>query len=103
MRNTATAVQERNREMGRLLQEARTRKRIPAAACAEKVGTSRRRYADMEDGTALIGAAELAVLSEFLEIPVQRIWPGACGVGGGQQVVVQAQRGETLQITVVPG
>jgi len=57
----------------------------------------------MEEGTARIGAAELVVLLEFLEIPAHRVWSGGEEPAGGRQVVVQAAPGETVRITVVQG
>jgi hypothetical protein len=59
-------IYECNREIGEILQEARTKKNIPLSTCAKVIGTSRRRYASMEQGEAMIGIAEMEVLMDFL-------------------------------------
>lgn len=74
MENMENKIQDRNREMGHILQEARCRKNITVKICAQLIGTSRRRYSAMECGEAIIGAAELEVLIDFLEIPRHRFW-----------------------------
>ncbi len=93
-------IQERNREIGQILQEARTQKNIPLSTCAELVGTSRRRYMAMEQGEATIGAAELEVLMEFFNVPVHKIWHGKNIVAVPRQILHEALSGETLQIVV---
>jgi transcriptional regulator with XRE-family HTH domain len=93
-------IQERNREIGRLLLEARIQKNISVTTCANLVGTSRRRYTAMEQGEATIGVAELEVLMTFLEVPTYRIWCGKDASVIPRQVVVEALPGETLQIVV---
>ena len=60
-------IQERNREIGRIVKEARSKKNISVTTCANLIDTSRRRYVAMEEGEAIIGIAELEVLIKFLE------------------------------------
>lgn len=91
-------IEARNREIGLILQEARKRKDIPITTCANLIATSRRRYTAMEEGVALIGAAELEVLVEFLEISAQMLWPAIPGVS--RKVALDAVRGDVLQITI---
>jgi transcriptional regulator with XRE-family HTH domain len=93
-------IQGRNREIGQILQEARTQKNIPLSTCAELVGTSRRRYMAMEQGEATIGAAELEVLIDFFNIPVHKIWPGKDTGAAARQITLEALPGEKLQIVV---
>ncbi len=93
-------LQERNRAIGQVLLEARSRKHIPVTRCAELLGTSRRRYVAMERGRAMIGAAELETLISFLEVPAHEVWKRSTASTGPQQVIVKAQPGETVQIVV---
>lgn len=93
-------LQERNRAIGQVLLEARSRKHIPVTKCAELLGTSRRRYTEMERGRATIGVAELEVLMDFLEVPSNKVWGKASSATGLHQVVLQALPGETVQIVV---
>ncbi len=93
-------IQERNREIGQILQEARTQKNIPLSTCAELVGTSRRRYMAMEQGEATIGAAELEVLMEFFNVPVHKIRHDKDTVAVARQITLEALPGEKLQIIV---
>jgi predicted transcriptional regulator len=51
-------LQERNREIGRILQEARVQQDVSVSTCASLVGTSRRRYSSLEAGEAATGIAE---------------------------------------------
>jgi transcriptional regulator with XRE-family HTH domain len=75
LENVATVLRERNRELGRILQEARQQKDLSLAACADQIGTTQERYAALEAGEAPIGAAELEVLVRFLGIPARQVWP----------------------------
>lgn len=93
-------ILERNREIGQILQTARLQKRIPIVACANAIGTSRRRYMSMEQGEAIIGVAELEVLIDFLDVPVHQIWHSNSTVAIPRQVTVRALPGEMLQIVV---
>ena len=74
--SAADALRERNREFGRILQEARLLKGMSLLACAGLIGTSSERYAALEAGESPIGAAELEVLVRYLEIPPRKVWPG---------------------------
>ncbi len=93
-------IQERNREIGEVLRETRLERNVPLAACANLVGTSRRRYMAMEQGETTIGLAELEVLMAFLQVPVQKIWHDRDTLIVPRQVVVEALPGERLQIVV---
>jgi len=91
---------DRNRELGRVLQDARRAKNVSVTRCAQLVGTSRRRYLAMERGEAIIGVAEFEVLLAFLEIPAQQIWGMQPDEGAMHHVRVRATPGETIQIVV---
>lgn len=91
---------ERNREIGRILQEARKKKDTPITTCAKLIRTSRRRYMDMEAGQAFIGVVELEVLMKFLEIPVHRVWHGGDTLLVTQPVILEAIPGEKMHIIV---
>ena len=93
-------IQERNREIGRVLQEARVQKDISVTTCANLVGTSRRRYTAMEEGETTIGMAELEVLMKFLEIPTNKVWHGKDTLTIPRQIILEGLPGETLQIVV---
>ncbi len=91
---------ERNREIGLVLREARTKKDIPITTCAKLIDTSRRRYIAMERGEAIIGVAELEVLMAFLEVPVEKVWHGKDTPVVSRQVMLEALPGQVLQIVV---
>ena len=90
----------RNREIGQILREARTKKDISVTTCAKLVRTSRRRYIAMEQGEAIIGIAELEVLMAFLEVPTEKVWQGKDIPSISRQVVLEALPGQVLQIVV---
>jgi transcriptional regulator with XRE-family HTH domain len=95
-------LRERSREVGRLLQEARIRRRVSVTRCAELIGTSRRRYAAIESGNVGIEFAELELLAEFLDIPQHEFWRNTQGSERLQQLTVQALPGRAVQILIVP-
>ena len=92
MEDQGNKIQDRNREIGHILQEARSHKRITVTICAQLIGTSRRRYTAMECGEAMIGAAELEILIDFLEIPRHKIWR----VEGPDQILISVTPGKPL-------
>lgn len=94
------AMRERNREIGKILQEERKNKDIPITACAKLIHTSRRRYMDIEAGQAFISAVELEILMKFLEVPVQRVWHGRDTLLVRQPVILEAIPGEKMHIIV---
>ena len=91
---------ERNREIGRILQEARRKKDAPITTCAKLIHTSRRRYMDMEAGQAFIGVVELEVLMKFLKIPVQSFGYGEDTLLVTKPVILEAIPGEKMHIIV---
>jgi transcriptional regulator with XRE-family HTH domain len=98
MQTQEVRIQERNREIGRILQEARSLKNITVTICAQLIGTSRRRYAAMERGEAMIGIAELEVLMDFLNIPSHKIWQIVSGEGSTDRLFVPFTPGKPVQI-----
>jgi transcriptional regulator with XRE-family HTH domain len=93
---------ERNREIGRIVREARKTKGMSISTCTGSIGTSRRRYVAMEAGEAMIGIAELESLMRFLDIPAERIWPGPITGQLPSPVILQARPGERLYIVIQP-
>ena len=98
MQTQEIRIQERNRELGRVLQEARSLKNITVTTCAQLIGTSRRRYTAMERGEAMIGVAEWEVLMDFLGVPPHKIWQLANSAGGTDQLLVPFTPGKPVQI-----
>ena len=92
MEHMEDKIQERNREIGHILQEARSRRNITVTTCAQLIATSRRRYTAMECGETIIGAVELEILIDFLEIPRQKIW----SVEGPDHILIPFTPGKPL-------
>ena len=82
------------------MQGARTAKGLSVTKCAGSIGTSRRRYLAMEAGDVMIGIAELEALMQFLEIPVERVWPGPIAGPLPIPVILEARPGERLHIVI---
>ncbi len=95
-----TDLQERNREIGKALQQARKRMKKSIAACAAHLGTSRRRYADIERGAVFIAAAELEEMVRFLRVPPYEVWPQQLLNEGARQIIVDASPGESVLVIV---
>jgi len=93
-------IQERNKEIGQILLEARTERDISVTTCAKLIGTSRRRYNAMEQGEAMIGVAELEILMTFLEVPASKIWSTVDSLASSRKISLQAIPGETVHIVV---
>lgn len=100
MGTAETEIAARNREIGRVLYEARSQHHRTVTECATLIGTSRRRYTAMERGEATIGVAELEKLMDYLHVPAQTIWRAVQPGRETRQVVVQAHPGETVQVVV---
>jgi len=98
MQTQELRIQERNREIGRLLKEARIYRNITVTTCAELIGTSRRRYVAMERGEAMIGVAELEVLIEFLGEASHKIWHLMSNEGNTERIFVPFTPGKPVQI-----
>jgi transcriptional regulator with XRE-family HTH domain len=98
----AQRLQTRNQELGTLLETARLQQRRSISECAALLGTSRRRYTDIERGRTGIHVAELEVMMHFLGIPQQQVWPDSPPHEQAvtTPVVVQARPGERLQFVV---
>lgn len=93
-------IQERNKEIGLLLKETRMQKNIPLTTCASIIGTSRRRYMALEQGEAMIGAAELEIIVGFLDIPPHKVWRVNNMPLVPRQITLEALPGEKLQIVI---
>lgn len=91
-----------NRQIGRTLEEARTRQHITITTCARAISTSRRRYAAIEAGEAMLGLPEAMVLASMLSIRAQALWPSYEPIQeqDPKQLVIQVPRGLTLQVVI---
>lgn len=93
-------LHQRNREIGRTLEQNRKQRQRSVTECATLLATSRRRYSAIEQGATAVSAAELEVLIEYLNIPRQTFWLDNYPQVGTQNVVVQASPGKTVQVVV---
>lgn len=91
-------LRQRNQEIGNVLAQTRKQRQRSVTDCATLLATSRRRYSAIEHGIVAIGAAELEVLMEYLDIPKRTFWQS--DQGGTQHVVVQASAGKVVQVVV---
>lgn len=96
-------------EIARLLKAARLEKKLTVTECAGLVGTTRRRYGAIEKGEAILGAAEMLMLTRFLGVPARRVWEIAdgtqAGVRGIDQSKVDSERStsKTIIVRILPG
>lgn len=98
-------VMERNQEIGQFLRTARQARGLSVVKCAAAIRTSRRRYAQMEEGIAVIGIAEAAVLARFLGIPAHRLWElgdGVEEVGASDMLIAQVPPGHPVNLKFIP-
>jgi transcriptional regulator with XRE-family HTH domain len=100
MNTRAAQLQQRNQEIGVMLQRARVQQHRSVSECAMLLGTSRRRYSAIERGEVGISAAELEILLSFLDLPLQTMWNNPEQALMARQVVIKAQPGETVQFVV---
>ncbi len=91
---------ERSREIGIALERARRRQKKSIRQCAEFLGISRRRYTEIEKGTAFIAAVELEDLVLFLGVPPHEVWPASLLEEHTRRVLVEAQPGDSVQVIV---
>lgn len=93
-------LNERSREIGEALRRARVRSRRSIRVCAAHIGTSPRRYADIERGTIYVAAVELEELVAFLAVPPHEVWPQAVIDKSRRRVVIDAHPGESVEMVV---
>lgn len=67
--NLEARVQQRNRQIGSMLMQARLHQKRTVTECAALLGTSRRRYSAMERGEVPISIVEMEILIEYLHLP----------------------------------
>jgi transcriptional regulator with XRE-family HTH domain len=93
----------RAQEIGRVLFRARSRAEKSLRECAEQIGTSRQRYANIERGKVYVGAVELEALMRYLEIRPEEIWPEDlfAMIRGEREIAVNVAPGEILNIKVI--
>lgn len=96
----ASDLYERNQDIGRALERARKRAKKSIKQCAEVLGTSWRRYREIERGTVFVTAVELEALVSFLSVPPHEVWPTELITAGTRRVVVTIEEGESVQVLV---
>lgn len=96
----ASDLYARNQEIGRALERARRRSKKSIRECAEMLGTSWRRYREIERGTVFVAAVELETLVGFLGVPPHEVWPTALITGATHRVLVSVKPGESVQVVV---
>lgn len=67
-------VRKRSEEIGALLIEARLSVRRSITECAQLIGTSRKRYRNIESGVVDITFVELEAVMQYLNVPMERLW-----------------------------
>jgi len=66
---------ELGQKIGNLLKTARIQKRISVSRCADFLGTTRRRYVDIESGRSNLWVIELVRLCELLDLSPLTVFP----------------------------
>lgn len=99
LREAFVYLRERSKEMGKILGTARRQQGKSLLECANYIGTSRRRYTAIEHGDTPIQLAEMELLIDYLNIPLEQIWPMFVPVQG-RQVVVTLEPGEMIHVLV---
>ncbi|MBF6611708.1 MAG: helix-turn-helix transcriptional regulator [Chloroflexi bacterium] len=96
------SFQDRDRELGEILRQAREEAGRSISECAAKLSISRKRYGKLEKGYAPIYAAELEALVRFLGISPSQVFPQDMPGGKGKPapVIISALPGESVQIVV---
>jgi hypothetical protein len=97
-RNTMLdGIKERNQEIGRWIRIVRSQRRLSVSRCAALLGTTRRRYVDMEEGKSGLTVAELEVLLRFFNLSPVAFWPEC---GNYRVKVVQLHQDELLSVLI---
>lgn len=95
----SSTYQERNQEIGALLQKARLRAKKSIRATAAHLGTTKERYTAIESGRSFVTAVELEDLLRWLGIPFHEVWPPEI-TGDPPDVIVSALPGQAVTIRV---
>lgn len=90
----------RQREIGEIIREHRKLQGMTLEQCGEFLGMRRQSFSAIENGETAIGAAELELLMEYLNITRDEMWPQKQTEGRVRRVELPILPGETLQITV---
>jgi transcriptional regulator with XRE-family HTH domain len=101
MRDLVTRYHQRNQAIGKLIREARVAKQVTITKCAQVVGTTRRRFSGIENGSIMIGLLEAEVLTEFLEIPFESLRSVTRHVATRVGKTVHVKSGETIQLIII--
>jgi Helix-turn-helix len=92
----------RAEQIGKLLSDKRNYHDLSLRVCAERIKTSRQRYAAIEAGESKIRFAELEELMRFFSIKPEEIWP-KWGKGLPSQELIttlQVSAGQRMTIVV---
>lgn len=84
-----------------LLMNRRRYHRLSLRACAERIGTTRQRYAAIEAGTSQIRLAELEELMRFFSIEPREIWPHWGKGSHSQEHITKLQVTAGQRMTIV--
>lgn len=100
------SMQERDRQIGAVLQAIREAEELPVSACAAYIGVSRDRYKDMEKGRSAITITQVEWLAWMFDIPLHELWlrvlegseptPSTRGLDG--TLLVYLQPGQRLEV-----
>ena len=90
--NLEARLQQRNRQIGAVLMQARLHQKRTVTECAAVLGTSRRRYTAMERGEVAISIVEMEVLIEYLHLPGLPVAPKLLA-SSAPQVIVEVGEG----------
>jgi transcriptional regulator with XRE-family HTH domain len=95
----STAMDIRNGKIGSILLEYRVLRGKTQKECARRIECSISHYDHLEAGTSKIWAIYLEALVEFLDIPLDALWPNIA-LGKSTRVTVEEVQDGRLSITV---
>jgi ribosome-binding protein aMBF1 (putative translation factor) len=91
----------RSQEIGRILRKKRRNKDLSLLKCAERIGTSRQRYAAIEAGKSQIRLVELEELMRYFSIAPNEIWPDLGKGSQSQEQITELQVSVGQKVTIV--
>lgn len=96
--NLDSRLQQRNRQIGAVLMQARLQQKRTVTECAALLGTSRRRYSAMERGEIAISLVEMEILIEYLQLSGVSVAPKIFASSTPQVIV---EMGEGVEEIIV--
>lgn len=100
MRTTNERLQQRDEQIGKELEAARRIRGRTVTECAHAIGTSRRRYAAIEQGKVSVTAAELELLAHYLELPDDVLSYGLRLGARTQHVLMETEDGDVAELII---